>query len=300
MLYDNFSNNGLDGILCRQNMPLGSYTTYGLGGKVKRIYFPKTEEEAAAVFKYLNDGGEKFFVLGNGSNVLAADGDIGYTVICTKYLSGIIEKDNSLYCLSGTTVKQLLDFCVQKQIGGFEYLAGIPATVGGLALMNGGIPEKHIAEDIISVSIFDGNFKDLPNEKCKFGNKHSTMCDINAIIVGVNLSKNAVPREAVKENIKKHLLKRRRQPAGKSCGCVFKNPPNQSAGKLIDEAGLKGCKIGGAEVSLKHANFIINRGGTAADVYRLIKLVKRKVFEFCGVLLEEEVIYIGEFNDFDS
>ncbi len=300
MLYDNFSNNGLDGILCRQNLSLGSYTTYGLGGKVKRIYFPKTEEEAAAVFKYLNDGGEKFFVLGNGSNVLAADGDIGYTVICTKYLSGIIEKDNSLYCLSGTTVKQLLDFCVQKQIGGFEYLAGIPATVGGLALMNGGIPEKHIAEDIISVSIFDGNFKDLPNEKCKFGNKHSTMCDINAIIVGVNLSKNAVPREAVKENIKKYLLKRRRQPAGKSCGCVFKNPPNQSAGKLIDEAGLKGCKIGGAEVSLKHANFIINRGGTAADVYRLIKLVKRKVFEFCGVLLEEEVIYIGEFNDFDS
>ena len=281
-------------------MPLGSYTTYGLGGKVKRIYFPKTEEEAAAVFKYLNDGGEKFFVLGNGSNVLAADGDIDYTVICTKYLSGIIEKDNSLYCLSGTTVKQLLDFCVQKEIGGFEYLAGIPATVGGLALMNGGIPEKHISEDIISVSIFDGNFKDLPNEKCKFGNKHSTMRDINAIILGVYLSKNAVPREAVKENITKYLLKRRNQPAGKSCGCVFKNPPNQSAGRLIDKAGLKGSKIGGAEVSLKHANFIINRGGTSADVYRLIQFVKRRVFECCGILLEEEVIYIGEFNDFDS
>ncbi len=300
MHYDNFRNNGLDGILCKQNMPLGSYTTYGLGGKVKRIYFPKTEDEAAAVFKYLNGGGERFFVLGNGSNVLAADGDINYSVICTKYLSGIIESDESLYCLSGTTVKQLLDFCVQNEIGGFEYLAGIPATVGGLALMNGGIPEKHIAENIISVRLFDGNFKNLPNEKCKFGNKHSTMRDINAIILGVYLSKNAVPREAVKENITKYLLKRRNQPAGKSCGCVFKNPPNQSAGRLIDKAGLKGSKIGGAEVSLKHANFIINRGGTSADVYRLIQFVKRRVFECCGILLEEEVIYIGEFNDFDS
>ena len=126
------------------------------------------------------------------------------------------------------------------------------------------------------------------------------MCDINALILGLNLSKNAVLRETVKENIQKYLSKRRNQPKGKSCGCTFKNPPNLSAGKLIDEAGLKGLKIGGAEVSSSHANFIINNGDSACDVYRLIQTVKRRVFEFCGITLEEEVVYIGEFNYFDS
>lgn len=291
---------GLEGILFNKDFRFSEYTTYGLGGRAKGAFFPKTEEEAAKVFDFLISRGERFTVLGGGSNILASDGYFDGYVIGTKYLSGIKECNGYLSCLSGTTVAQLLKFCAEKGFGGYEYLAGIPATVGGLALMNGGIPEKHIAEDIISVRIFDNKFAELSNENCKFGNKHSIMRDINAIITGIKLSKNAVPREAVKENIQKYLFKRRLQPKGRSCGCVFKNPPKKSAGKLIDDAGLKGFKIGGAEISSSHANFIINNGGTANDVYRLIQTVKSRVFEFCGILLEEEVIYIGEFNDFDS
>lgn len=300
MLDENCGNDKLKGVLFKENFRFSDYTTYGLGGTAKAAYFPKTEEAAAKVFEYLNYSGEKFAVIGCGSNVLAADGIFNGCVICTKYLSGIKEYGGYLYCLSGTTVAQLLKFCVQNGIGGYEYLAGIPATLGGLALMNGGISEKHISENVVSVRIFKDNFSELSNENCEFGNKHSIMRDINAIITSIKLSKNAVPREAVRENIQKYLLKRRLQPKGKSCGCVFKNPPNNSAGKIIDEAGLKGLKIGGAEVSSKHANFIINNGGSANDVYRLIRTVKRKVYEFCGIMLEEEVIYIGEFNDFDS
>lgn len=287
-------------IAYEENFSFAKHTTYGLGGNAKIAFFPKTINEATEIFDFVNTNYAKYFILGNGSNVLASDEDYDGAVIHTGFLSDISHEGTTLTCLSGTSVKKLLDYCILNGLEGLEYLAGIPASIGGLTLMNGGINCTRIESNVTEVLIYDGKSHNLKLEDCKFGNKHSTMCDINAIIVGVNLSKNAVPREAVKENIKKYLLKRRRQPAGKSCGCVFKNPPNQSAGKLIDEAGLKGCKIGGAEVSLKHANFIINRGGTAADVYRLIKLVKRKVFEFCGVLLEEEVIYIGEFNDFDS
>lgn len=285
--------------MLNENFRFSDYTTYGLGGTAKAAYFPKTEEEAVLIFKKLRESGEKFVILGGGSNILAADGYFTGAVLCTKFLRGIRENDDGLYCLSGTTVADLLKFCEEKGYGGYEYLAGIPATLGGLALMNGGLPEKHISEDIISVRLFCSNLCEFSNKNCKFGNKHSIMRDINALILGINLSKNAVPREAVKENIKKYLSKRRSQPKGKSCGCVFKNPPNLSAGKLIDEAGLKGVKIGGAEVSSEHANFIINRGGSANDVYRLIQFVKRRVYEFCGVTLEEEVVYIGEFNDFN-
>lgn len=300
MLYENFKNGELKGIAFSKNFRFSDYTTYGLGGKVKMAFFPKTEEETIAVIKFLQNCREKFTVLGGGSNVLAADGYFDGAVISTKYLRGITENYGSLYCLSGTTVTELLKFCTEKGIGGFEYLAGIPATLGGIALMNGGIPEKHISKDILSVRIFTDKLLEFSNENCNFGNKHSTMRDINCVILGLKLSKIAVPREAVKNNIKKFLYKRSGQPKGKSCGCIFKNPQNQSAGKLIDEAGLKGLKIGGAEVSSNHANFIINKGATASDVYRLIQTVKRKVFEFCGVMLEEEVVYIGEFNDFDS
>lgn len=110
-----------------------------MGGTAKIAYFPKTQEEAIAVFRFLKDGGEKFVILGGGSNVLAADGNFDGAVISTRSLRGIEETENGLYCLSGTTVADLLKFCIKRGYGGYEYLAGIPATLGGLALMNGGL-----------------------------------------------------------------------------------------------------------------------------------------------------------------
>lgn len=293
-------NSLLNNIESSDNFSFAEHTTYGLGGKAKIAYFPKTEEEAAAVFKYLKDSGQIFIVLGNGSNVLASDNFFDGAVISTKYLKGITAYGGILRCLSGTTVNEVLRFCLENNLGGLEYLSGIPASIGGLALMNGGIPLRHIESDIKSVRIYDGKLIDLSNKKCKFGNKHSTMRDIDCIITSVNLSISAVPREASELKIKNFLSARGIQPKGKNCGCVFKNYNGFSAGKIIEDAGLKGIKIGGAEVSGIHANFIVNNEGTAKDVYSLIEYVKNKVYDLKGIKLEQEVVYIGEFNDFDG
>ncbi len=274
-----------------------NHTTYGLGGRAKAAYFPENEEQAVAVYKYLKKSGEKFLILGKGSNILASDKDYDGSVICTKYLQGVEFEGNCLKILSGTTVQQLFSFCIKNGVTGLEYLAGIPASVGGLVVMNGGTSDLRISSNVLSVSLFDGKLREFSNKNCNFGNKHSTMSDINALILAVYVGFEREKPEKVEENVNNFLSKRKHQPKGKSCGCVFKNPEGYSAGKLIDGAGLKGFKLGGAEVSREHANFIINNGDSADDVYTLIKYVKRSVYEKTRIKLEEEVIYIGEFNE---
>lgn len=280
-----------------ENFRFSGNTTYGLGGGAKIAYFPANEEEAVAVCKYLKKTCEKYVILGNGSNVLASNRFYDGAVICTKRLQGIQVEGNCLKILGGTTVSQVLNFCVKNGFSGLEYLAGIPASIGGLTLMNGGTNRKHISGDILSVKVFDGKIRELLNKNCNFGNKHSIMSDINALILAVYVGFIREKPEQVENNINYFLDLRKGQPKGKSCGCVFKNPVGLSAGKLIDEAGLKGLKHGFAEVSREHANFIINNGHSSDDVFSLIKTVKKAVYEKCGVLLEEEVIYIGEFNE---
>ena len=289
--------NAVKSVKSEHDFDFSKHTTYGLGGKARTAYFPQNEDEAVAVYKYLKASGEKFIILGKGSNLLVSDKYYDGSVICTKYLQGVEIDGNCLKILSGTTVQQLLSFCVKNGITGFEYLAAIPASIGGLAVMNGGTSDRRIASNIFSVKVFDGKMREFSNKNCNFGNKHSTMSDINALILAIYAGFEWEKPEKVEENVNYFLDRRKAQPKGKSCGCVFKNPEGLSAGKIIDDAGLKGMKIGGAEVSREHANFIINNGGSSADVYALIKSVKKSVYEMAGINLEEEVIYIGEFND---
>lgn len=273
-------------------------TTYGLGGKAEIAYFPKNSSEIRAVYDQIKKTGKKFIVLGRGSNVLASEKFFNGAVICTKNLNKIFYRNGYLYCGSGVTVARLLNYCTKSGLSGLEYLAGIPASLGGLCAMNGGIRLCHIGQNIISCKIYDGKMRIFDNKKCNFANKHSTMRDIECVICGIKLKVGQKSVQEVKENVKYFLDLRKGLPKGRSCGCVFKNlPDGTAAGKIIDECGLKGAKAGNAEVSSVHANFIINRGNSSCDVYRLINLVKCRVFEKTGVLLEEEVLYIGEFND---
>lgn len=282
-----------------KNFSFAKNTTYGLGGRARIAYYPQTENEVAAVFDYLKDNGEKFVILGAGSNVLASDKFFDGAVISTKSFKKILIKDNFLYCTSGVSVSELLNFCIKNCLSGLEYLAGIPASVGGLCLMNGGTFDKRICENVLNLRVYDGKMHDFTNKNCNFGNKHSIMRDISCIILGAELAVEYSVN--VEEKINYYLKARRSQPKGRSCGCVFKNTQsNISAGKIIDSAGLKGLTIGSARVSEKHANFIISNGNCAADVFKLIKKVKREVYERMRIDLEEEVVYIGEFNDFDS
>ena len=271
-------------------------TTYACGGSADTAYLPNSIKQATAVYDYLSQSGKNFIVLGNGSNVLASDNGFTGAVLCTKHLGGISRlSENTIFCHAGVKVSQLLKFCSDYGLSGLEYLAGIPATVGGLAVMNGGAGGLYICKNIVNVLFYDGAFCDFSNKKCKFGYKYSIMRDINALVLGLELQVYTQNSEKVRDNISGYLERRKFHPKGASCGCVFKNVGELSAGKIIDECGLKGMRCGGAYVSQEHANFIINDGGNATDVYNLIGAVKKKVLELTGIMLEEEVVYIGDF-----
>lgn len=271
-------------------------TTYACGGNAEIAYFPNSIKQAIQIYARIAEAGKKFIVLGNGSNVLASDNNFEGAVICTKDLNGIRRVgENALFCYAGTKVASLIKYCIDYGLGGLEYLAGIPATVGGLAFMNGGAGGSYICENIMNVLFYDGSIHKFSNKKCKFGYKYSIMRDINCFVLGVELKIYPQNSENVRKNVYTYLNRRKFHPKGASCGCVFKNTGGISAGKLIDECGLKGLNCGGAFVSERHANFLINKGGSAADVYKLIATVKEKVFEQTGIMLEEEVVYIGDF-----
>lgn len=288
-------------VYTERNFSFAENTTYGCGGTAEIAYFPESIRQTVAVYDYLKDSGQKFITLGNGSNVLASDKFYDGAVISTKRLTGVIRTgEDTVFCRAGTSVAALLKYCITNGLTGIEFLAGIPATCGGLVFMNGGAGGKFIGDKILSVKFYDGKMHDFSNNCCKFGHKYSIMRDINGIILGFTLKLDRSDSETVRENISNYLKKRANQPKGKSCGCVFKNIGEISAGKIIDEAGLKGLTIGGAQVSLQHANFIINSGKNSSDVYALIHEVKRRVLENTGISLDEEVVYIGDFNDSDS
>lgn len=276
-------------------------TTYGLGGYAKIAYLPETVYEAKLAFDRLSSERAAFEVLGNGSNVLVADGGFDGAVICTKNLRGIIRLDcNRLMCLAGTKVAELLSYCKKHGLGGLEYLYGIPATIGGAAYMNAGVCGSAIGANIESVCVYDGKTHILSREMCDFRYRHSTMRDINALILSIIVKVDECAALEIDERLTFFKQRRRHLPKGKSCGCVFKNPKGYSAGYLIEAAGLKGTRCGGAHVSREHASFIINDGGSSQDVKRLIETVKSKVFVQFGIELQEEVVYIGEFNDFNG
>lgn len=275
---------------------LKKFNTYGLGGVSNSIFFPKNMIEAKAVFDNFKD----ITILGNGSNVLISDSFKG-NVLSTRRLSGIVRVgENKLFCLSGTPVSSLLNYCKKRNFSGLEYLYGIPATIGGLAYMNGGVSGNYISQNVDSVLLYDGKTHIISNKNCNFSYKYSTMRDIKALILGIFINFEHSSLNIIKERLDYFNSRRVHLPKGKSCGCVFKNVGNISAGKLIEDCGLKGFKIGNAEVSIEHANFLINKGSSSKDVYQLIRFVKEKVFEKFNVELEEEVIYIGEFNDLNS
>lgn len=277
------------------------YTTYGLGGMADICYMPENIRQAVAVYKYLEQSNAKFITLGNGSNVLASDKRYHAAVVCTRRLKGIARiNSTTICCLAGTTVAEILKYCLIHKLSGLEYLYGIPATIGGITYMNGGAGGCYVNSSIKAVKVFNGKITNLSNQSCNFGYKHSTMQDIKCAILCVFLSVKPDLPQIIVDNIEYFKARRQHLPKGKSCGCVFKNPGGVSAGKLIEDAQLKGMRIGGAFVSPQHANFIINDGGASNDVAQLINLVKRTVLEKSGIRLEEEVVYIGEFNDFDS
>lgn len=266
-------------------------STIGCGGKARQAYYPRSEEELCELLKQFP---EPPLILGNLSNVLPSDKDMDKSVVCTKKMTVIHREGEFLYVEAGMTSGRLLQYLTQAGLSGLEFLAGIPCTIGGILYMNGGAGGQYIADKTVSVRIYrDGKVTDVPTADCAYAYKQSIFMQTNDVIVGGKFHLTPTDSNIIKAEIKRWLLKRAHLPKGKSMGCVFKNPQGYTAGQLIDSAGLKGLRIGGAKVSEQHANFIINdQNATAEDIRALITQIKEKVWQTYAVRLEEEIRYL--------
>lgn len=278
-----------------KKVKLSDFTTFKIGGKAT-VICPRNMDELVLVLKRLEDEKMDFKMLGNGSNLLASDKKHKQIFVCTKQIVGFWTCSNQVEVSCGTTISELIFFCQKNNLSGLENLFGIPATVGGMIVMNAGAFQTNIFDRLSKLKVFkNGEVCEIEPKTLKKENHWSELLQNHIVVLSATFELENKSSSEIAENIRKIVkLRTEKQPKGNSAGCVFKNPENQSAGKLIDEAGLKGTKIGNAIVSEKHANFIISNGAKSKDVLKLVKLVQRKVFEKFEIMLETEIEIIGE------
>ncbi len=278
--------------------PLRRYTSLGIGGPAQALVFPSDAEDLQQLLKLAHDAAIPFYVLGAGSNLLVRDGGFkGLVVSLCLGFKRISHRENIIKVQAGAHVSKLLAYAQANNLGGLEFLAGIPGTVGGAVAMNAGAGGSEIGQRVKAVSVLtpDVQYVRFTREKINFGYRSSSLADCG-IVLGAELELSPMDSGAVADKVSRFLSERKRnQPAGSSAGSIFKNPPGDYAGRLIEEAGLKGVSIGDAQVSAQHGNFILNKGtASARDVEALIQLVQKEVARKKGVCLEPEVKIIGE------
>ncbi len=272
-----------------RNFSLSRSTTIGCGGSVSLSVSPSDAEEAAEVWSFLQREHIPYAVLGAGANTLPPEGEQDAVLMRTDMLKGLVSDGTTLYAGAGVTGGALLRFALEQQIGGLEPFVGIPMTVGGACVMNAGVKERHISDVILRVlAVRKGRIEVFSHEACAFGEKSSAFGE-DIFVVGAVFRAEPSSREKIAAKTQDFLAKRASLPKGRSMGCVFVNPKGCGAGELIERCGLKGLQCGGAFVSPKHANFIINDGGISDDVSNLIDTVKATVLKKTGILLKEEI-----------
>ena len=283
------------GIESYSNYSLKEKNTYKTGGDAKCIIFPDTAEKVKSALKILNENEITFEVLGRGSNFLVSDEGFDGVILSTEKLKGISVKGKIVTCLAGETVADFLKIALYSSLGGVEFLSGIPASVGGVVTMNAGCFGKNTGDYVSYVLSASGIYN---RENCGFDYRTSRFKEEKDCVILVAFDLENVEYEQSESKINYFLkLRRAKQPKGRSCGSVFKND-GFVAGKIIDSCNLKGFRVGGARVSEKHANFIIaDSNAKSSDISRLIRYIKRVVYEKHGVILQEELEYLGKFDD---
>ena len=274
------------------NADIRKYTTYKLEGKVKAIYFPSDVLELKELINDFKNKKIRYKVIGNGSNLIISSNYDGVLIKLEKFDKLIID-GNIVKVGSGYMLPKLALECAKKGLSGLEFASSIPATVGGAIYQNAGAYGFQMDKIIKDVTVLngDGNIVILSKDDLKFGYRDSVLKHEKFICLEVTLELVKKNYDDIIQKMKSYLNQRKeKQPLEyPSAGSVFRNPIGKSAGKLIEDAGLKGCRVGDAMVSLKHANFIVNVGhATSEDVLKLIKLIQDKVKEETGILLETE------------
>ena len=284
------------------NESMSKHTTFGIGGPVDLLILPKDNSQISDIINIINTHNIAFYFLGSGSNILVTDSGIRGAVISLKKSSKKIIFNNSTVFVEcgvmlGTLVKQLN----HRYITGFESLMGVPGTVGGALMMNAGAFGSEISNNLLSVSAIDqnGNIKKYSIRDINFSYRNSDFPNNEILIDALFKCKRGNKKIIDNKKYSASKLRKENQPLKyRSAGSIFKNPSNMAAGYLIDQAGLKGKKIGGAEISNKHANFILNIDNAKCnDVMKLIKIISNEIYTLYNIKLELEIKVIGEFID---
>jgi len=281
----------------KENEPLFRYTTFKIGGPAKYFYIARNSRQLIAAAKTAQELNLPWIILSGGSNVLVADqGFPGLVIKAENRQVKIV--DNQVEAESGIMLNKLVSECCKQGLSGLEWAAGIPGSLGGAIRANAGAYQKEIKDLVLQVDIWDGQKeKQLKKEECGFSYRQSIFKHNDQyLILFAKLQLTPGDREKIQSEVNQNVNKRQEsQPYDlPSAGCIFKNPKNKSAGQLIEQAGLKGQKIGQAMVSPKHANFIVNTGSaTAEQVIMLISLIKQKVRVKFAIQLQEEIEMVG-------
>ena len=290
----------ISGVCIEENVPMAQYTSFRAGGKARMMVIPADAEQLSAVLGVLSGSGVQYMVLGNGTNILVKDS--GYDGVIVKIGSGfdyVRQEGCRLVCGSGTRMSVAAKAALEGGLSGFEFASGIPGFTGGAVFMNAGAYGGEMKDILRRAKIVskDGSREFyMTADELEMGYRHTKLHDTGDIVTEVEFVLEEGNRTQIKAKMSELMEKRNsRQPVNfPSAGSFFKRPEGYFAGKLIQDAGLKGLSVGGAQVSELHSGFIINRGGaTATDILQLMEMIQARVFDEFGVRLETEVRIIG-------
>ena len=284
----------------KKNEPLKNHTSFKIGGPADEFSEVNNEEEITELIKYAKEKGIPYTIMGNGSNLLVSDKGVrGLVIKLAKGFDSVEVLGDKIIAKAGILLSKLSNVALENELSGIEFASGIPGTLGGAIYMNAGAYGGEIKDVVEKVTyLSDGEIKTATKDDLDFGYRHSRFSGTEDIVLSAEIQlKKADKAEirAIMDDFKERRCSK--QPLSMpSAGSTFKRPEGYFAGKLIEDAGLKGKTIGGAQVSEKHSGFVVNKGdATAQDVLDLIKFIQDTVYEKFGVKLETEVKMLGEF-----
>ncbi|WP_303861583.1 UDP-N-acetylmuramate dehydrogenase, partial [Alkalibaculum bacchi] len=270
------------------NEPMKNHTSFKVGGPVDLMILPKTEDEVVNVLKLLASQPVPFYIMGNGSNLLVSDrGFSGVVIKLYDNYNDFSVNEDIITAKSGILLSKLAKVSLNHNLGGFEFASGIPGTLGGAVTMNAGAYGGEMKDVLISAHVVDrqGNISEIVNGHLELGYRTSSIQKKDLIVLSAKLQLKKAPYDDIKDKMNELDYKRKdKQPLEwPSAGSTFKRPEGHFAGKLIQDCGLRGYSIGGAQISEKHCGFVINKGGaTASDIFNLIRHVQETVYEKFG------------------
>ena len=289
------------GCQAQRDVPMSKYTTFRIGGNAAVMLTPTTDEQLASIIKKCKEENTKPFIIGNGSNMLISDKGLDTVVInmCRPDPKIELVNGDTVVCDAGATMSKVCNFALENGLTGLEFAFGIPGSAGGAAYMNAGAYGGEMKDVLVECRHIDrdGNFGSLKGDELGLGYRTSAYEHNGYIITTLVMKLSKGNKDEIRAKMQELLQRRKdKQPLEyPSAGSTFKRPEGYFAGALIEECGLKGYSVGGAQVSEKHAGFVINKGSaTAKDVLDLIKYIQDKVFSEKGVMLEPEVRLIEE------